>query len=96
MRPTSGPRSGGHTYLALSDAHPDVGAVLVGPGRLTELASQVGIAGPSDGAPALGETRRVLPGHQAGEAHEGSCLGEATPVEDLGSQTQRADSVTPR
>ena len=62
------------------------------PGRLTELASQVGIAGPGDRAPPLGQTRRVLPGHEAGEAHEGSGLGEATPVEHLGSQTQRADS----
>ena len=62
--------SGGTPCLALSDADPDVGAVLVGPGRFTELAPQVGVAGPGDRAPPLGETRRVLPGHEAGEAHE--------------------------
>ena len=82
----------GDTVLALSDADAHVGAVLVGPGRFTELASQVGIAGPGDRAPPLGQTRRVLPGHEAGEAHEESSLGEATPVEHLGSQTQRTDS----
>ena len=48
--------------LAVSDADAHVGAVLVGPGRFSELTPQVGIAGPSDRAPTLGETRRVLPG----------------------------------
>ena len=94
--PRAGHRLGRDTLLALSDADADVRAVLVGPGRFTELAPQVGIAGPGDRAPTLGESRRVLPGHEAGEAHEGSCPREATPVEHLGGQTQRTDLVTPR
>ena len=59
-----------HTLLALSDADSDVGAVLVGPGRFAELAPQMGIAGPGDRATALGETRRVLPGHEASEVRD--------------------------
>ncbi len=83
---------GWHTYLALSDAGADVRTVLVGPGRFAELAPQVSVSGPGDGAAALGEPGRVLPGHQAGETHEWSRLGEAAPVEDLGGETQRTDS----
>ncbi len=90
--PRAGHGLGRHTYLAFTNADADVGAVLVGPGRFTELAPQMGIAGPGDRAPPLGEARRVLPGHQAGEAHEGSGLGKATPVEHLGGETQRTDS----
>ena len=59
--PRAGHGLGRHTVLALTYAHPDVGAVLVGPGRFTELAAQVGIAGPGDRAAALGQSCRVLP-----------------------------------
>ena len=94
--PRAGYGLGGYTHLALSDAGAHVRTVLVGPGRFAELTPQMGIAGPGDRAPTLGETRRVLPGHEAGEAHEASCLREAAPVEDLGSQAERPTLVTPR
>jgi hypothetical protein len=44
--PRTGHGRGRHTHLALLDADSDIRAVLVSPGRFTELASQVGIAGP--------------------------------------------------
>ena len=90
------PRSGHglwwHANLTLSDTGTDVRAVLVGPGCFTELTAQMGITGPGDGAPTLRRARRVLRGHEAGEAHEGSRPREAAPVEHLGGQTQRTDS----
>ena len=54
-RPRAGHGLGWDTLLTFSDTDTDVGAVLVGPGRFAELASEVGIAGPGDGPPALGQ-----------------------------------------
>jgi hypothetical protein len=64
-------------------------AVLVGPGRLAQLAADMAVAGVGDRASQLAQPSGVLRAGQGDEGHERPGVGETPPVEHLSPQAQR-------
>jgi hypothetical protein len=81
--------------VAFAELEPDGRAVLVGPGRLDQLAAQVGVAGLGGVPPPRRRPAGVLAWHQATEPGERGRPTEPAPVTDLAGQGQRASRGTP-
>jgi hypothetical protein len=81
---------GSDAVMAGSDAGTNVGPMLVCPGGLDELRTEVTVAGVGDVTAMFTRTGRVLRGDQPGAGHERPGGGEPRPVEPLGGQAQPA------
>ena len=83
-------------HLAFSDACADTRAVLVGPGRLTELAPQVRIAGPGDVGPVLPQPVECSPGTSPVKLMNGRARGKRRQSKTSAPRHSAPIRVTPR